>query len=130
MSIAEIQESREWLRLSIQQRACLAEYLSGGREQGHYDIASAIRLSYPKVENKRVWASRLQSNPRVKAVLALYFGDPTKDLRDDIKALIRRSKRKNSNRDLLLAPWLRCAALLEAIATKGNASQELSKDVS
>jgi hypothetical protein len=119
MSITELQQSRVWMRLGPQQKTCLTAYLEAGL-QGRYDIDAAVCLAYPEVENKRVWASRLQANPRLRAVLSVYFGDPTQGLLDDIKALIQKSRRKGAHLDLLVGPWLRIAAALEEIAAKGN----------
>jgi hypothetical protein len=122
ITVDELKKSRVWMQLSPQQQTFLTEYLSAGPAQGRYNELAACRLAYPKVniKNIKVWLSRLQANPRIRAVLAYYFGDPTEGLLDDIKALIKKSRRKNAHRDLLLAPWLRVADALEEIAAKEN----------
>jgi hypothetical protein len=121
MSIAELQESRVWSRLAPQQQAFLTDYLSAGRAQGGYNEAAACKLAYPKIKNTKVWLARLKANPRIRAVLHTYFGDPdTKDPLDELKALLKRSRRKNAKLDILVPYWIRTVALLEEIAAKGN----------
>ncbi len=81
----------------------------------------AARAAYPNVKASAVWASRLLQNRRIKKVIALHLGmSETEAVLADVKALIKKSKRKNAHLDLLLAPWLRVAAALEAIDAKSN----------
>jgi hypothetical protein len=120
MTIDTLRQSPVWKRLSPQQQVLLVEYLSAGLAQGNYDIAAAeraVKIAYPKVRDKRVWTSRMGKNPRIRAVLAFYFGDSelTVTLKE-IQLLIRRTKRKGAPLVTLLAPWLRVAEKLEALA--------------
>jgi hypothetical protein len=123
MTIAELLKSPVWSQLAPQQQLLLAEYLSAGLAQGRYDIGAACKLAYPKVkpENTKVWLSRLQSNPRIRAVLAHYFGDPDVAVAlAELQRLIKRSKRKGAHLDILVPFWIRTVAALEAIAAKSN----------
>jgi hypothetical protein len=121
ITVDELKESIAWSRLRMQQREFLIEYFAAGLAQGRYDIAAACHFAYPKVTNTKVWVNRLQSNPRIRAVLALYFGlGETEVVLADVKALIKKSKRKGARLDLLVPYWIRTAAALEAIAAKGT----------
>jgi hypothetical protein len=125
VSLDTLKASAVWARLSPQQRLLLTEYLAAGLAQGKYDIEAACKIAYPKVKNRKVWLARLKSNPRIRAVLHFYFGDPeAKDPLDELKALIRKSKRKNGNHEILLGPWLRVTAALEAIAAKDTVKRD------
>jgi hypothetical protein len=123
MTIAELKESPVWGRLAEQQRILLSEYLSAGLAQGQYDPAAAVRLAYPKIKsmNLKVWMSRLQSNPRIRAVLAHYFGDGEIAVAiAELQRLIKRSKRKGAQLDLLVPYWMRTVDLLEALAGRST----------
>jgi hypothetical protein len=116
-----LKASAVWARLSLQQRLLLTEYLAAGLAQGNYDIEAACKIAYPKVTNRKVWLSRLQSNPRIKAVLNYYFGDSEMFVAlRDVQVLIKKSKRKGARLDLLVPYWIRTVAVLEEIAAKGN----------
>lgn len=131
MTIAELMKSPAWARLAPQQRTLLAEYLSAGLAQGQYDIKAAARLAYPRIkpENLKVWLSRLQANPRIRAVLAHYFGDPeTVVVLAELNRLIKKSKRKGARLDLLVPYWIRTVAALEVIAAKGNVADVKDED--
>jgi hypothetical protein len=123
MTISELLKSPVWGRLAPQQQILLAEYLSAGLAQGRYDIQAACRLAYPRVksENLKVWMSRLKANPRIRAVLAHYFGDPEiAVVITELQRLIKRSERKGAKLDLLVPYWLRTVDALEAIAARGK----------
>jgi hypothetical protein len=123
MSLDTLKQSAVWKRLSVQQRLLLTEYLVGGLAQGNYDIAAAVKVAYPGIapENRAVWLKRLENNSKIRAVLALYFGDSELGVTlKEIQRLIQRSKRKGAPLSILLAPWERVAASLEAIADQGK----------
>jgi hypothetical protein len=116
---------KEWLMLSRQQQVFVADYVSNGKAQGHYDAVAAARVAYPQVKFIKVWAGRLMANKQVKKVLALHFGFTEAEvLLADIKSLIKRSRRKGASLDILVAPWLRASAALEAFVaaekSRGN----------
>ena len=69
------------------------------------------------MKNAAAWTGRLLQNKSIKRIIALHLGLTEHEvLLGDIKALVKRSKRKGANLDVLVAPWLRavCAAALEA----------------
>jgi hypothetical protein len=125
LTVLEIQERypQAWGVLSRQQRAFVIEYISTGLGQGKYDAVAACGIAYPKVRAVKVWASRLLANRRIKKVIALHLGlSDAEMLRDDIKALIKRSHRRGANLDILVAPWLRIAVALEELIAKENSN--------
>ena len=108
-----------WLALSRQQQNFIFEYVSSGITQGHYDAESAARAAYPKVKHITVWASRLLGNKHIKTILAWHLGlTDAEVLLADIRSLVKRSRRKGANLDILVAPWLRAVAALEAFIAK------------
>ncbi len=119
LTVPEIAERHpaEWFTLTRQQKLFVLRYTADGT----YDRVAATRAAYPKVKEVKSWASRLLANPRVKRVVALHFG--TSDARvllSDVEALLRRSRRRGAKLDLLVAPWLRVAAALEALVVREN----------
>lgn len=123
LTILEIieREPAVWFATSKQQRIFLMEYVAGGLVNGKYDHVAACRVAYPKVKACAVWASRLMTNPRIKKVIAVHRGLGEGDMiLADIKALIKRSRRKGVNLDVLVAPWLRAVAALESFVAKGT----------
>ena len=125
LTILEIvkRDPAAWFATSKQQRLFLTEYVAGGLANGRYDHVSACRVAYPKVRAYKVWASRLMVNPRIKKVFALHLGlTESETILADIKALIKRSRRKGANLDVLVAPWLRVAAALETLVAKGESN--------
>jgi hypothetical protein len=124
MTLDTLKKSDLWAKLSKQQRLMLTEFLVAGLIQGNYDIEAAVRavrVAYPNinVKNLKVWMSRLERNPKIRAVLAYYFGDPQiVVVLKEIQMLIKRTKRKGAPLRILLAPWLKTVAALEAIAAK------------
>jgi hypothetical protein len=124
VSLDTLKQSDVWKRLSKQQQLLLTEHLATGLAQGNYDIEAAVRVAYPNIasRNLKVWTHRLECNPKIRAVLALYFGDSELVVvLKEIQMLIKRSKRKGAPLRLLRVPWLQAVAALEEIAAKGNA---------
>jgi hypothetical protein len=108
-----------WFTLSRQQRIFVMDYISHQTAQGKYDAEAACRVAYPKVEAVKVWTNRLLINRRIKAFIALHLGlTDAEMLLADIQTLIKRSRRKGANLDILVAPWLRVAAALEMYVAK------------
>jgi hypothetical protein len=131
MSLDTLKKSDVWLRLSKQQQTLLTEFLALGLAQGNYDIVAAVKVAYPGIapKNRAVWLRRLEHNPKIRAVLALYFGDSDLVVTlKEIKMLLARTKRKGAPLAILKPFWNRAAAALEEIASKSNTPQELSKD--
>jgi hypothetical protein len=121
MLLVELVQTPEWARLSMQQAFFLKEYLASGAAQGTFDPYAAAQKAYPAVKHTKVWVARLKSNPRIKAVLHLYFGDPeAKSLADELRAVIKRLRRRNANLDRVYEPLMRITVALEAIAAKGT----------
>jgi hypothetical protein len=121
LTISEIMERypQAWGVLSRQQRAFVIEYISTGLGQGKYDAVAACRIAYPNVKAVEIWASRVLANRRIKKVIALHLGlSDAEMLLADIRALIKRSRRKGANLDILVAPWLRATVALEAYVAK------------
>ena len=108
-----------WFSLSRQQRLFVIEYIAGNIANGRFDAVAACRVAYPKVKDTKVWASRLLVNRRIKKIIALHLGlSEAEVLLADIQSLVKRSKRKGANLDILVAPWLRAIAALEAYVAK------------
>jgi hypothetical protein len=119
MGIAELMATPQWRALSKQQQAFTAKFMVSAKRTGVGDAVAACLVAYPRIKAPKVWASRLLSNPRIKKVLALYFGMTDAEvLLADIRALVKRSRRRGASMDNLVAPWLRVAAALEALAAK------------
>ena len=108
----------EWAVLSQQQRDFVIELIGSG-SNGQYNALAAVRIAYPRVKNAAAWAGRLLQNKRIKKIITLHLGlTETEVLFGDIKALVKRSKRKGANLDVLVAPWLRVAAALESLVAR------------
>ena len=123
LTISEIksQYPKDWMALSPQQTVFITEWMSGSIGNGRYSPVDACRAAYPRVKNPAVWASRLMKNKRVARIVHLHFGlSETQTVLFEVKALIKRSKRKGARLDLLVAPWHRVADALEAIAAKDS----------
>ena len=119
MGLAGLVHTPEWKALTEPQRAFCGAYIASGLGQGRYYALDAARMAYPNVKATAVWASRLLQNHRIKKVIALHLGlSEAESVLADVKALIKRSRRKGAHLDILLAPWLRVAAALEQIAAK------------
>jgi hypothetical protein len=130
LSLVELVQTPAWARLSPQQAFFLKEYLAEGLAQGAYDPFAAAQKAYPAVKHTKVWVARLKSNPRIKAVLHLYFGDPeAKSLADEVRSLVKRLKRRGANFDRVYEPLVRCAVALEQIAAKGNSDPRLHSNL-
>jgi hypothetical protein len=77
----------------------------------------AVALAYPNVRNGVVWLNRLLKNNHILHIIRLYAGtSETRAVLFEIKALIKRSRRKGANLDLLVPFWIRAVVALEAIA--------------
>jgi hypothetical protein len=126
MSLDTLKKSDVWARLSPQQKTMMAEFLAAGLAQGNYDIVAAevaVRVAYPGIapKNRAVWLHRLERNPKIRAVLALYFGDSEiVVVLKEIKMLLARTKRKGAPLRMLRPEWSRIAAALEQTAAKEN----------
>jgi hypothetical protein len=118
MTIADIKtkHAADWERLSGQQQVFLTELFVN-----HRSGVEAVKVAYPNVQNSDVWLSRLLKNNHILHIIHLYAG--TSEIRAalfEVHALLKRSKRKGTNLDLLIAPWNRVAVALEAIAAQGK----------
>ena len=123
LTIAEIktQYRADWEALSPQQATFLTELISGSIGNGLYSPLDAGKVAYPNMKNPQVWAGRLLKNKKVDRILQLHSGlSETRAILFDVKALLKRSRRKGAKLDLLVPYWIRVAAALEAIAAKGN----------
>jgi hypothetical protein len=119
LTVPELMNTADWAGLTKQRKIFLAEFLSAGLAQGRYNAVAAAQIAYPRIKHIKVWASRLMANARIKKVLALHFGfSETEMLLDDVRGLIKKSRRKGANLDILVAPWLRVAKALEALVAK------------
>ncbi len=108
----------DWKALSPQQAMFLTEMFVN-----HRTGLDAVKVAYPNVKNPVVWLSRLTNNKRVNRILQRSLGvSELKTVLFEVNALIKRSRRKNANLDLLLAPWLRVAASLEALIAQEKQS--------
>jgi hypothetical protein len=120
LTIIEIIERypAEWALLSSQQRTFVIE-LIGSDANGRYNAVAATKVAYPKVKTPVAWASRLIQNRRVKKVITLHLGlTDTQVLLGDVKSLLKRSKRKHANLELLVPYWSRACAALEALVAR------------
>jgi phage terminase small subunit len=121
VGLAGLLHTPEWKTLTDPQQAFCAAYIASGVAQGRYDALDAARVAYPNVKSTAVWASRLLQNKHVKQVIALHLGmSETEVVLADVKALIKKSKRKGARLDFLVPYWIRTVAALEEIAAKGN----------
>jgi hypothetical protein len=119
LAISELMRTIQWRALSTQQKAFCAKFIVSTKRTGVGDAVAAVRVAYPGIRDSKIWASRLLSNPRIKKVLALYFGMTDAEvLLADIRALVKRSRRRGANMDNLVPMWLRVAAALEALIAK------------
>jgi hypothetical protein len=121
LTIPEIKakNASDWDALSSQQAAFLTEWISGRFGNGRYNAVDACAVAYPNVKNPVVWSARLLKNKRIARIIQLHLGwSETKAVLLEMQSLIKRSKRKGARLDLLVAPWLRVAASLEAIVAK------------
>lgn len=124
LTIPELVERHpaEWAVLSQQQRDFVIEYIGTGFN-GQYNPLTAAKIAYPNVKTPTAWSARLLQNKRIKKIIALHLGlTETEVLFGDIKALVKRSKRKGANLDVLVAPWLRIAAALEKLVVQENSN--------
>jgi len=111
----------DWNALSEQQTSFLIEYIVGGVANGKYDARAAARIAYPNVEKIGIWANRLLVNPRVASIIRLHQGmSEAEVLLADVKALVKKVRRSNTNPVTLVAPLLQLAAALKAYIAKEN----------
>lgn len=125
LTISEIKtlHPKDWDALSPQQASFLTEWISGSIGNGRYSAVEACKVAYPRVKNPAAWSSRLLKNKRVARVVQLHLGlSETRAVLFELKALLKRSKRKGTHLELLLAPWLRVAAALESIVARENSN--------
>jgi len=119
--LTDLLSASEFKTLTGPQRSFLLEYIAGGLANGRYSATDACRVAYPRVKATAVWASRLLQNRRIKKVIALHLGlTEVEVVLADVRALIKKAKRKNARLDLLVPYWIRTVDALEAIAAKGN----------
>jgi hypothetical protein len=125
LTISEIKAkySKDWAALSPQQAVFVTEWISGSIGNGRYSPVESARIAYPRVKNPAAWAGRLVKNKRVARVIELHMGvSETKSILFELRALLKRSQRKGANLDVLVAPLLKVAAGLEALAVKEQRS--------
>ena len=75
MTLAELEQTREYQRLTPKQRLFVATYCESGRADGRYDPVAAVKTAYEclKPNSARVMSYWLLSNIRIIAVLNLHF---------------------------------------------------------
>ena|ERR1700722_16149515 len=121
LTISDIktQHPKAWGALSPQQSIFLTEWISGVVGNGLYSSLEACKVAYPRVKNPAAWSSRLMKTPRVANIINLHLGlTETRVLLFEVRALVKRSKRKGARMDNLVAPWLRVVAALEALVAR------------
>jgi hypothetical protein len=124
LTISQIktQYPADWARLSPQQGLFVTEIISGSIGNGLYNAVEACRTAYPNIRAERVWSSRLLKKKNIAKIIQLHLGlSETKAVLMEVQALLKRSQRKGAHLELLIAPWLRVAAALEALVQKEQA---------
>jgi phage terminase small subunit len=94
MSLAELETTVEFQRLTPKQQLWVATYISAGL-LGHYDTEAATLAAYKckSRESARVMGYSMAQNPRVIDVLNLHFGrDATQAFLEDVNRAIRNRK--------------------------------------
>ena len=102
LSIAELEQTDEYARLTEQQRLFVATYCEGGLADGHYDKTSAAATAYPRCKSRnvaRVMAYALMQNINVIAALNRHFQ------RSPIEEFLEEVTRAISNKRLSVAQF-------------------------
>lgn len=94
MSMADLEITVEFQRLTEKQQLFIATYISAGL-LGHYDAEAAVLAAYKckSRESARVMSYSMMQNPRVIDVLNLHFGkNATEAFFEDVNRAIRNRK--------------------------------------
>jgi hypothetical protein len=100
LSLADLKPAFEYQCLTPRQRVFIDTLLTLGESSGTYDALLATRVAFPNARPSSivVRASQVQSHPKVKRLLNIYFGRPEVDddpFFDELKAAIRKSIRRD-----------------------------------
>jgi hypothetical protein len=121
LTIADIKANhrQDWDALSEKQSMFVTEWVAGIAVNGKKAPVEACKVAYPNVTNAAAWAGRLMNNPRIARIVQLHFGmSPVQVTLFEVNKLIKRSRRKGSRLELLVAPWMKVAAALEALVAR------------
>jgi hypothetical protein len=99
-SLADLMPSYEFQCLTPRQKFWVKTLLESGEKTGTYNFLGATAIAFPDAKNRSlvVRSSQLQSHPKVKRILNIYFGRPeTED--DPFFAELKTAIRKSLKRD-------------------------------
>lgn len=125
ISDIKAQHPKDWDALSPQQAIFITEWVSGSIANGRglYSAVEACRVAYPRVKNPAAWSSRLMKNKHVARIVQLHLGlSEARATLFEVNALIKRSKRKGANLDILVPFWIRAVAALEALVVREHSN--------
>jgi hypothetical protein len=98
MTLADLLPSYEWNCMTKAQQTWVRVFLESGEQTGTFDALAATRIAYPAGSNIVGRSAQIQSHPKVKRLLAIYFGRPLNE-DDPFFAELKRAIRKSIRRD-------------------------------
>jgi hypothetical protein len=100
MTLADLKPAFEYQCLTPRQRLFVDTLLTSGESSGTYDALLATRVAYPDARPSSVVvrASQVQSHPKVRRLLNIYFGRPEAEpdpFFDELKRAIRKTIKRD-----------------------------------